>query len=240
MIPATRLYYKTLMRFNNLASNEHQDIPKSDWVLAANEAQIKLVKKKIGLNNNYGIGLDGFRKRYEDLQMLVVPHIELSLSDDKTLNNRWSSTKKTTELDPSYLMYSDLYITAKKGDCDDRVLTLSIIKHSDLPILLKNTNFTPSFEYQESIGTISSNKFEVYTDGSFTPKNLFVSYLRYPTKIDLEGYIDLDEKESENKDCELPDFLEDELLDLITMELGMDTENNNAIQNSQIRSQTNE
>lgn len=240
MIPSTRLYYKTLMRFNNLASNEHQDIPKSDWVLAANESLIKLVKKKIGLNNNYGIGYDGFRKRYEDLQVLVVPHVKLSLVEDKTLDNRWSSEKKTTELELPYLMYSDIYITAKKDTCEDRVLIVDIKKHSDIPVLLRNTNSAPSFEYQETLGTISSNKFEVYTDGVFIPQNLYVSYLRYPKKIDLEGYIDLDGNESKNEDCELPDFLEDELLDLITMELGMDTENNNAIQNAQIRSQTNE
>lgn len=240
MIPAERLYYKTTMRFNNLASNVHQDIPKTDWALAANEAQIKLVKKKIGLNNNYGLGYDGFRKRYEDLQGLVVPHIKVSLSDDKSLNNRWSSSEKTTELTPEYLMYSDIYITATKEKCVDRVLTVNVIKHADLPVLLKNTHYIPSFEYQETLGTISNNKFEVYTDGSFTPQDLYISYIKYPTKIDVEGYTDFDGTESKNQDCELPEFLEDELLDLITMELGMDTENYNAVQNSQIRSQTNE
>jgi hypothetical protein len=228
------------MRLNNLASNEHQDIPLEDFILAANEAKIKLVKKKLGLNNNYGIGLDGFKKRYEDLQPLFVPHLQLEIKDDKTLNNRWSTQKSTIDLEPQYLIYSDLYITADKNSCKDRVIQVNIHPHSDIPVLLNNTNYKPSFEYQETIGTISDNKFEIYTDGTFTPKALYLSYIKYPQKIDIEGYVDFDGKESKTQNSELPDFLEDELLDLIVLELGMDTENNNAVTFSQLRSQTNE
>lgn len=240
MISSVQLYYKTKMRLNNLASNEHQDIPLEDFILAANEAQIKLIKKKIGLNNNYGIGYDGFRKRYEDLQTLVIPHTKLKLKNDKTLNNRWSSEKSTIELDPKYLQYSEIYLTANKDQCIDRVLTVDIVRHSDLNVLLNNTNYQPSFEYQVTLGTISSNRFEIYTDGSFTPTSLYVSYIKYPNKIDLEGYVNFDGKESANQDSELPDYLEDELLDLICIELGMDTENNNAVAFGQTRSQSNE
>jgi hypothetical protein len=228
------------MRLNNLASNEHQDIPIEDFILAANEAQLKLVKKKLGINNNYGIGYDGFRKRYEDIQVLVVPHVKIQLKNDKSLNNRWSSSTKTTQLTPKYLQYSELYITATKDECKDRVLNVEIHKHSDVNILLNNNNYKPSFEYQETIGTISNNNFEIYTDGTFDPTALYVSYIRYPQKIDLEGYQDFEEKDSKNQDSELPDYLEDELLDLIVIELGMDTENNNAVTYGQLRSQTNE
>lgn len=240
MISAVQLEYKTRMRLNNLASNEHQDIPLEDFILAANEAQIKLIKKKLGLNNNYSIGYDGFRKRYEDLQTLVVPHIQLKLKNDKTLNNRWSTEKKVIELTPKYLQYSEIYLTADKRECKDRVLQVNICKHSDLNILLNNTNYKPSFEYQETLGTISSDRIEIYTDGYFTPSALYVSYIKYPQKIDLEGYIDFDGKESKTQNSELPDYLEDELLDLIVIELGMDTDNNNAVTYGQIRSQTNE
>jgi hypothetical protein len=231
MISSVQLYYKTKMRLNNLASNEHQDIPLEDFILAANEAQIKLVKRKLG---------EGSKRRYEDLQPLVVPHVKLGLKNDKTLNNRWSSSKKLTELDPKYFYYSEIYLTADKEECKDRVLTVNISKHSDLNVLLNNNNYKPSFEYQETLGTISSDRFEVYTDGTFTPSALYVSYVKYPNKIDIEGYIDFDGKESTNQDTDLPDYLEDELLDLICIELGMDTENNNAVTFGQIRSQSNE
>lgn len=240
MISAVQLYYKTKMRLNNLASNEHQDIPIEDWVLVATESQIKLIKKKIGVNNNYSIGYDGSRKRYEDLQSLVIPHKKLELINNKTLNNRWSTKNTILELTPKYFIYSDVYITATKENCKDRVLQVNISKHSDLPILLNNTNYTPSFEYQETLGTISENKFEVYTDGSFTPTALYLSYIKYPQKIDIEGYVDFDGKDSKTQDSELPDYLEDELLDLIVTELGMSTENSNAVKYGQIRSQTNE
>jgi len=220
-----------MMQLNALASNEHQYIPDEDWVLVANEALIKLVKNKIG---------EGSKRRYEDLQSLIVPHIQLSLKEDKTPNNRWSSTKDVTKLTPKYLFYSDLYILADKENCKDRVLQVNISKHSDLPILLKNTNYNPSFEYQDTLGTISGDKFEIYTDGTFKPTSLYVSYYKYPKEIDIEGYIKLNGNNSVTQDSDLPDHLEDELVALIVTELGMDTENTNAVIYGQTRSQTNE
>jgi hypothetical protein len=72
MIPVDSLLYKIDQKLNKLSTNEHQQIQLEDKILALNEAQIKLVKQKLdGPATPSTLGLDAFRKRYEDLQKLI-------------------------------------------------------------------------------------------------------------------------------------------------------------------------
>jgi hypothetical protein len=243
MIPVDSLLYKIDQRLNKLSTNDHQQIQLEDKILALNEAQIKLIKQKVdGFSTVSGLGLDAFKKRYEDLQSLVVTYdkgvLELSLTDP--LINRWSAD--TEKLDPKYMFYVDAYILADKGKCKNRKIWINrdMAKHGDLQFILNNTHYKPSFEYQETFNWLSSDSISVFTDGTFTPSNIYVMYMRYPVYIDKEGYIKFDGTPSVNQDCELETYLEDELLDLTVQNLAMYTENQSAVQSSQIRIQTNE
>jgi hypothetical protein len=226
MIPTIRLLYKLDQRLNKLSSNQHQRIPLENKILALNEAQLKLIKKKMNPNNPLGIGFDGNKKRYEDLENLVVPFEDtpLSLTETDKKLNKWSASLISK---PDYMFYVDSYLLANKEDCKDRVIAVNsdLVKHADVHTLLSNNNYKPSFEYQDTFTTKTSGDIEVYTDGTFTPTKLFVSYLRYPRKIDLEGYEDFDGTPSINSDCELKEYLEDELLDIAEMEIAINTQN---------------
>ena len=75
MISVDSLLYKIDQRLNKLSTNEHQQIQLEDKILALNEAQIKLIKQKIdNISTVSQMGLDSFKKRYEDLQSLVVAY----------------------------------------------------------------------------------------------------------------------------------------------------------------------
>jgi DNA repair ATPase RecN len=74
MISVDSLLYKIDQRLNKLSTNEHQRIQLEDKILALNEAQIKLIKQKLDGTTADGLGLDSFKKRYEDLQKLVEPY----------------------------------------------------------------------------------------------------------------------------------------------------------------------
>lgn len=243
MIPVDSLLYKIDQKLNKLSSNEHQQIQLEDKILALNEAQIKLIKQKVdGQNTVSGLGLDAFKKRYEDLQSLVVNYndgeLPLKLKDSEI--NQW--TAKVHELVPKYMFYIDSYVMADKGRCKNRKIWINrdLAKHGDLQYCLNNTHYRPSFEYQETFNFLSSDEISVFTDGTFTPTKINVSYMRYPVYINKEGYIMLDGKPSYNQNCELETYLEDELLDLTVQNLAMYTENQSAIQNAAYRIQTNE
>jgi len=242
MILAERLSYKLDQRLNKLSTNEHQQIPVEDKVLALCEAQIKLIKQKVDGNNLYKIGLDGFKKRYQDLQFLVENPEDHKLSltlSDKYLN-RW--TTDITGVSPKFMFYLDSYMIADKGDCKNRILYSNgdLVKHADITTLLLNNNYKPSFEYQEVLVDIASDELHYYTDGTFTPKNIYLTYIRYPIEIDLEGYVKFDGTDSTTVNCELEEYLEDELLDIATENLAMYTENNSAVVYADKRTKNNE
>lgn len=242
MIPVESLLYKLDQELNKLSSNEHQQIPLEDKILVINQAQIILIKQKIDGNNVLGLGFDAFKKRYEDLQSLVedYPDHELSLElVDKNLNKYVADI---SAIKPAYMFYVDAYLIADKGKCKDRVVYINndLVKHSDITTLITNSNYKPSFEYQETFCMVSTDQIGVFTDGTFEPKKLYLSYLRYPKYIDYPGYQKFDGTDSTKQDCELKNFLEDELLNIAVQSLALSTENPNAAQASQIRKQASE
>jgi len=140
------------------------------------------------------------------------------------------------------MFYIDSYILADKGVCKDRKIWINrdLAKHGDLQFILNNTHYRPSFEYQETFNFLSTDEISIFTDGTFTPSKIYMSYMRYPLYINKEGYIMLDGEPSFDQDCELELYLEDELLDLTVQNLAMYTENAAAVQSAQFRIQTNE
>jgi len=243
MIPVDSLLYKIDQKLNKLSTNIHQQINLEDKILALNEAQIKLIKQKVdGFSVVSGMGLDAFKKRYEDLQSLVVTynHQPLDLTLRNAELNQWFANIHL--LVPKYMFYIDAYVLADKGVCKDRKIWINrdLAKHGDLQFILNNTHYKPSFEYQETFNFLSTDEISIFTDGTFTPSKIYMSYMRYPVYINKTGYVMLDGQPSFDQDCELELYLEDELLDLTVQNLAMYTENQSAVQNSIYRIQTNE
>jgi hypothetical protein len=243
MIPVDSLLYKIDQKLNKLSTNVHQQINLEDKILALNEAQIKLIKQKVdGFSVISGMGLDAFKKRYEDLQSLVVTYhhqpLKLTLKNEEL--NQWFANLHL--LIPKYMFYIDSYVLADKGVCKDRKIWINrdLAKHGDLQFILNNTHYRPSFEYQETFNFLSTDEISIFTDGTFTPKDIYISYMRYPVYIDKTGYVRFDGTDSVDQDCELELYLEDELVDLTVQNLAMYTENQSAAQSAQFRIQTNE
>lgn len=239
MIKVGRLLYQIDLRTNKLATNEHQQIPIENKLLVINECQDELVLRKIGTNNPYRLGLDAFKKRYQDLQNLIENPEDHKLTP-KLSDPRLNKYKVLTKDLPNFMFYIDSYITADKGECKNRVIVANadLVKHADIQMLLKDSNLKPSFEYQETLVDISESELHVYSDGTFTPKAMYISYLRYPQRVRMEGEEDFEGVPTEDQDCELEAYLESELLDLIVSKLASYTENTPAYQNAEIRKQT--
>jgi len=243
MIPVDSLLYKIDQKLNKLSTNAHQQIQLEDKILALNEAQIKLIKQKVdGIAVANGMGMDAFKKRYEDLQRLVMNYnhqpLDLVIKDPDL--NQWAANVHL--LEPKYMFYVDSYVLADKGRCKNRKIWINrdLAKHGDIQFILNNEHYKPSFEYQETFNFLASDEISIFTDGTFTPNNIQIMYMRYPDYINKEGYIMLDGTPSYNQDCELATYLEDEILDLTVQNLAMYTENAAAVQSAQFRIQTNE
>ena len=151
-----------------------------------------------------------------------------------------------TPLPSKILIPLHAYVIARRGDCKNRVVNIAqIVPHSDLMLYLNSTHHRPSFNYQETFAVISDNKLFIYTEnkteGNFEITDLHFSYLRYPTPIELIGMPKIDGSISSTTiNCELPEHLEDEILDVATRQIAMNTDNQNAVQYAQINRQDNE
>ena len=241
MIDIQDLLYDIDLKLNKVGSNEHQSIELENKIIALNEAQINIIKTKFTQNNLYKSGLDSFQKRYNDLEVLVENDKKLSLTKNPdSLLDKWDAD--LDDLKPKYMLGipGSEYILADKSSCTNNIMYVNLISHGDVQQAIGNTNKKPSFEYQETIGTISNHKYEIYTDGTFTPKELHISYLRYPTKLDAPGYTHFDGSQSATQNSELPSYLKEELVDTAVRSLAMSTGNTAAIQASNIRLQNGE
>lgn len=239
MIKTDTLLYQIDFKLNKLGTNRGQFIPVEDKLLALNEAQMRLIKKKVNLNNLYRLGFDSFKSRYQDLQNLVVDYEQVTPT--KTLSSLNTYIFDISQLKNKYYLPVDMYVLADKGSCKNHIIYIPrITKHGDITTLLNNPHYTPSFSYQEALASISGDNVIIYTGGDFEVKNVMFSYIRYPKVIDREGYEHLDGSMSANQDCELPEYLQDELLELAIMELGYNTDNNNAAEAALKKSQNSE
>lgn len=238
MIPVENLLYKIDFKLNKLSSGRGQSIPIEDKILALNEAQLRLIKKKVGLNNLYKSGFDSFKVRYEDLQNLVVPHEKIGVMKDSSLLPSYSFN--VNELGKNYYLPVDIYLVANRGKCKGRIINISSLsRHDAVQGLLNNPHYKPSFLWQESIAVMTNDRVILYSD-DFEVDECWFSYIRYPQRIDYEGYIRLDGTPSITQNCELEDYLEDELLEWTIIELGYNTDNNNAAQAAYFKTQNSE
>lgn len=235
MIGVLDLLYDIDLKLNKIATNAHQHINVEDKLLALNEAQLILIKRKVS-GKPPANGLDSSKSRHDDLQCLVVAHIQLSCERVSSPGPvAYRSDLRT--LERPYMYFIDCYLLCTKDHCKQRTVKGFRIKHADLHHVLANKNTCPSFEYQETPVTITDGHLYAYTDGSFSVDSCHLSYLRYPGKIDIEGYIDFDGSPSTTADSELPTYLKDELVDITIQQLAMSTENTPAAQFAQLRIQ---
>ena len=241
MIPVLDLLFSFDTKANRLSNLKGQFIPNETKIVLLNKAQIKLVLRKIDPNNVYQMGMDSFSKRYEDLQNLQVKYENLPLTPSGNLLNEYSVP--FTSMQYSMIVPITGYVLATQGNCKDRVLDIiNFMKHSDIRMLLKSPHYQPSFKYQETLADVSSDSVAVYSDldNSFSITQLRLSYLRYPINIDIAGYTHLDGTPSTTVDCELEEYLADELLDIALTEYADATGNQELSQYSRVRSKEDE
>jgi hypothetical protein len=213
MIPVEELIYEFKLNLNKMDRQDNVQVPLEDILVFLNQAQLSWVKSKVGENNIFRDGYEGTRKRIDDLQVLKVDDVSLTLQ--KTTDVLYKGYKADLKTIPNYMMYIMSHVGARKEDCKAG-LTVDLIRQNDLSTLYFDANFSPSFEWRSTFATIGQDNIIVYTDETFEIENLYLTYLRYPKAIDSEGYIKIDGLDSSKQDCELPYYAKADLLNLAT------------------------
>lgn len=183
------IYLSVITKLNKNLGTDNITVDKPRVVLAFNENQIRRVSLLLERKND-----DSLR----EIQQLLTQNEKLTKLD--TENDR-----VIFELPDNYFEISSSYVKAEKGSCKNKNLFLWEIKDPNYNQVLSNSHLKPSFEYEEVPYIVSNGKLVVFKDDTFNIDDAYLSYYRYPQKIDIAGSINIDNVVSSDVSPELDD-----------------------------------
>jgi hypothetical protein len=220
MVLAEQLYYETKLAVNDLSTD--LQLTKANFVFLYNKQAEKWLKEKIeiGKKNN----------KINDAQFWLV---------DKANLTQHRKTQDTVEynLPEAYFEFVDSFSLAKNQTCSTEMYNY-LIKPSNKGLLFDSVFDKPSFEWEEGLCYLTSNKLAVY----YTDFELVKSYLSYYKKmdtLDLEGYTRFDGSPSHVKNVTYQKHIADEICDLVVREVHGMYRNQNGFQISNLKVQEN-
>lgn len=219
MITSLDIFLKVKQRLNKGDTQDDENLSPYVVVEAYNKAQLNIVNRLSGKNNLYKSGVESSVARVDDLQCLI---------NDQP--KKLSGVAKegyflTEELPKDHLRYIRTTCKASKDSCDKKDLFVYLQEESNLNTLLKNDYFNPSFEWAETIGTIANNRLKVFTLDKFKIHNVYLTYMKEPVSIDIQGYFKQDGSPSTNINPELPDSVVEMCIDETVRILSGDMQN---------------
>lgn len=177
------IYILFQQKVNKNSTNTNISVPLGVFVSLWNE------QKRIWLNSK--TKQKESTNYIEDLQELLI--IDMELEQDKKYKD-----KVSFKLPTDYFRRVISHVIAEKDYCKGKRLTNHIVKPKDVNILLQNADYSPSFEWEETISVVTDNTLTVYKD-NFTIKKTFLTYYKEPEDLDIKGYTKLDGTPSEDR-----------------------------------------
>lgn len=200
-------YLRFLQLVNGNATNNNISVDKPRFVLLFNSAQIKFVEHILDKRNDDSI-------RY--VSELLVPDKSLGKVGD-------SVTHSSFKLPDDYFDMSSAFAEASYKDCRDKI-KLYEAKSEDLEEKYNDWSHEPSFQYRESFYLTASGSLLIYKKG-FDIEKAYLTYYRYPKKVDIEGYTHVDKTASTTIDPELSDRAVEIVLKVAAKELAANSGN---------------
>lgn len=196
-------YKRFLLKINKNDTNSDVDISKGEFVLLYNEQKDRWLKEQIDKKSG---DMD-----IQDLSELQVKYFPCIL--DKNVD-RYSSFL----LPDNYFNYVSSYAVCSNKDCQGVVVGCYPFKPKNENMLLEDTNWQPSLEYEETVVDLSGNSIYVYKK-DFEVDEYFLNYYKLVGAIDIAGYRKLDGTESKSIDPDISDVYVDEILNRCAREV---------------------
>jgi len=215
------VYLKFLQKVNKGNSQFNITCDRARFVLIINECKNRWVEKHIKSKDSILI---------ESLQEIV-----------KTVEYN-QGTDKGDYIE--YVLNEDFYESisakceAKKGECKGVVYSREL-KNQNKNIYQFDENLKPDFDFEWSFHSIQANTLRIYkTDFSILLTTF--SYYKVLEEFDIEGYINIDNQPSQNKEFILSDQYVDQIINMAAEEFMRDYENQNGLLIAKDRTQNQE
>jgi hypothetical protein len=179
-------------------------------IMYLNGGMNNLLMQRYGPHNSYQSTLEAIQKRIDEWQRLIIPHEELSSNNDESEKGIY--TFSLLETKQKYLFLLRIACYGSQGNCSKQKLNMFFSPSNNLEADLDNPNANPNFGWRESLHRIAQDKILAYSDKTFSIDTADIDYLRYPKALDITGYKHFDGEASVNADCELPEFLHEDII----------------------------
>jgi hypothetical protein len=161
------------MRLNKGASADYDNLWSYQKKEVFNKAVLEWVRRQKRGKNATQEGDEETDTRVDDLQVL--------LKKERLLIKNKGDFYETERIPEDYLFYKRLDVTAQKDTCINTIT--SYLKEEANVNILKTM---PSFKFEETFHTISTNKIKVYHFQEFEIKKVELVYYRLPKKYDFK------------------------------------------------------
>lgn len=180
---------------NRNATNNKINVDKPRFIILFNDIQNRYVEWVLEKRNEDVI-------RY--ISRLLIQEFPLIVSASRATHNLYA-------LPVDYFDLANVHVYAETECCKRRKLQTNEVKSENIEELLADQNYKPSFEYAETFYLTTSENVAVYKD-DFTIVDVLLSYYRYPVKVDIAGYINLNNAASTNINPEFDDKVVNRIL----------------------------
>ena len=167
--------------------------------------RFKVKSEKGGTNDNIAVDnlifsllYNESQNKYLTLQLQQrgtddVRYIQKFLITDEQLSYISNThSKEDFKLPLNYFDLASLRAKASKNQCNHWI-HLEEVRSENLDEKLQNEFTRPSFEWEEALYTVNSDKLSIYTDETFKISEVLLNYYRYPSQIRL-----IDEEDPES------------------------------------------
>lgn len=223
----TLLQLKVKQRLNKLASNDYDNIECWQIVEAFNKGQFDWCRRNLHGTNIVREGDEQSTTRIDDFQILlktiIIP------ATDK------NDYYETDLLPDNYLRWKRLSVKASNDCCKNRKMVVYLVENGDIDILLRDSNYKPSFDWAETIATLEGDRIKIYTNNEFEVAEARLTFYRYPISIQVKGCNNpgLNITSTLNVECEFKDDITEVLIDEAVKILAGDIESFNQMQRAQ-------
>lgn len=137
-------------------------------------------------------------------------------------------------LPTNFFNFSEAKIKASKNNVE-KLMYVYNIHPKEVNVYMQDEFSKPSFDWEETICSISDNKLFVYKEPDVEITHCYVSYYKDTEPIDLKGYVKLDGSVSTTINSKLSNIYLRQILDRVAKEILREFENIQAFQLAQER-----
>lgn len=217
----TLLRLKIEQRLNKLSSQDYSNIKPWMIIEAFNKAQVEFVRRNLHGNNLFKEGSEQSVRRVDDFQILLTPF------PFPVINGLLFAS--SPDLPDNYLQFNRVDTYASTECCPEKLIKTTLVEEASITAIVTNPNSNPSYEWGETIATISGNKIHLYHNKAFTVTRGFLMYYRQPRKIEIAGVVNPETGNVSpiNVESELKDDLVEVIVDDAAAILAADIESFN-------------